>query len=88
MDFGCGTGEIAHRSHFLGRMGCTHWDVNHGLLDLTRRRAELDGLADRVTMVFGKIGEVEPRPVDVIVVNKVLHHCFPLETRSRVVAVA
>jgi SAM-dependent methyltransferase len=79
LDFGCGTGEIATQIAFLGAHRVYALDVNHGLLDLTRRRAELDGLADRVTMVFGKFGEVEPRPVDVIVVNKVLHHCFPLE---------
>jgi SAM-dependent methyltransferase len=79
LDFGCGTGEIATQIAFLGANRIYALDVTPGLLDLTRRRAELDGVADRIETVFGMVQDIEPRPVDVIVVNKVLHHCCPLE---------
>jgi len=79
LDFGCGTGEIATQIAFLGANRVYALDVTSGLLDLTRRRAELDGVADRIQTVCGKIQDVEPRPVDVILAFAVLHHCFPLE---------
>jgi SAM-dependent methyltransferase len=79
LDFGCGTGEIATQIAFLGANRVYALDVTTGLLDSTRRRAELDGVADRIQTVCGMIQDVERRPVDVIVSCAVLHHCFPLE---------
>lgn len=79
LDFGCGTGEIATQIAFLGANRVYALDVTAGLLDSTRRRAELDGVADRIQTVCGMIQDVEPRPVDVIIAFAVLHHCFPLE---------
>ena len=79
LDFGCGTGEITTQLAFLGAKRVYALDVTRGLLDSTRRRAELDGVADRVEIICGTVQEVEPRPVDVIIAYAVLHHCFPLE---------
>jgi SAM-dependent methyltransferase len=79
LDFGCGTGEITSQIAMLGANKVYGLDVTPGLLDQTQRRAELDGLADRVETVCGMIQDVEPRPVDVIIAFAVLHHCFPLE---------
>jgi len=78
LDFGCGTGEIATQIALLGANRVYALDVTTGLLDSTRRRAELDGVANRIETVCGMIQDVEPRPVDVIVAFAVLHHCFPL----------
>lgn len=80
LDFGCGTGEITTQIAFLGAHRVYALDVTAGLLDSTRRRAELDGVADRVETICGLVQDVEPRPVDVIIAFAVLHHCFPLET--------
>jgi SAM-dependent methyltransferase len=80
LDFGCGTGEITTQLAFLGANKVYALDVTPGLLDSTRRRAELDSVADRVETVCGFVQDVEPRPVDVIVAHAVLHHCFPLES--------
>lgn len=79
LDFGCGTGEITTQIALLGANRVYALDVTPGLLDSTRRRAELDGVADRIQTICGMAQDVEPRPVDVIVAFAVLHHCFPLE---------
>ena len=79
LDFGCGTGEIATQLAFLGANRVYALDVTPGLLDQTRQRAELDGVADRIQTVCGMVQDVEPRAVNVIVAFAVLHHCFPLE---------
>src|SRR5450755_1451872 len=78
LDFGCGTGEIATQIAFLGANRVYALDITPGLLESTRRRAELDGVADRIQTVCGMVQDIEPRPVDVIVAFAVLHHCSPL----------
>ncbi len=80
LDFGCGTGEITTQIALLGANCVYALDVTPGLLQATRRRAELDGVLDRVRTICGMVQDVEPRPVDVIIAFGVLHHCFPLET--------
>jgi 2-polyprenyl-3-methyl-5-hydroxy-6-metoxy-1,4-benzoquinol methylase len=79
LDFGCGTGEITTQLAFLGAKQVWGLDVTPGLLRQTQRRAELDGVADRVQTFCGMIQDIEPHPVDVILAFAVLHHCFPLE---------
>jgi SAM-dependent methyltransferase len=79
LDFGCGTGEITTQLAFLGANRVYALDVTSGLLDCTRRRAELDGVSSQVETICGFVQEVEPRPVDVAIAFAVLHHCFPLE---------
>src|ERR1700693_5934419 len=79
LDFGCGTGEISTQAAFLGARGVYALDVTEGLLDCTKRRAELDAVSRQDETICGFCQEVEPRPVDVITAFAVLHHCFPLE---------
>jgi SAM-dependent methyltransferase len=79
LDFGCGTGEIATQLAFLGANKVYALDVTPGLLDHTRRRAELDEVSDRVETICGMVQDVEAKPVDVVIAFAVLHHCFPLE---------
>jgi SAM-dependent methyltransferase len=79
LDFGCGTGEIATQLAFLGAKRVYALDVTPGLLESTRRRAELDGVSGQVETVHAPIQEIPPRPVDVVLAFAVLHHCFPLQ---------
>jgi len=74
LDFGCGNGEIATQIAFLGAKVVYALDVIPELLDMTQRRAELDGVADRIQTVCGMVQDVEPRQVDVIIAHLVLHH--------------
>jgi SAM-dependent methyltransferase len=74
LDFGCGTGEITTQLALLGASRVVAVDVTPGLLEMTRRRAELDGVSGRVDTICGHITEIEPRPVDVVLCYAVLHH--------------
>ncbi len=74
LDFGCGTGEITTQLALLGATRVIAMDVTPGLLDITRRRAELDGVADRVRTVCGDITTLAPEPVDFVLAYAVLHH--------------
>ena len=78
MDFGCGTGEITTQLALLGAKKVYAMDVTQGLLDVTRHRAELDGVSDRVECICDFVQNVEPKPVDLVVAFAVLHHCHPL----------
>lgn len=74
LDFGCGTGEISTQLALLGARQVIGVDVTLELLDATRKRSELDRVADRVTLQCGDICELEPRPVDIVLAYAVLHH--------------
>jgi SAM-dependent methyltransferase len=74
VDLGCGTGEITTQLAMLGASKVVALDVTPGLLEQTRRRAELDGVSDRVQTFCGDILSVEPQPVDVVLSFAVLHH--------------
>jgi len=41
---------------------------------MTRRRAELDGVSDRVQAICGDLATIEPQPVDIALAFAVLHH--------------
>jgi SAM-dependent methyltransferase len=79
LDFGCGTGEISTQVAFLNANRVYAFDINPKLLELTRRRASLDGVADQVETICGPMDDLDAKPVDVIIAFAVLHHCFPLE---------
>jgi SAM-dependent methyltransferase len=49
-------------------------DVTPELLDVTRRRAELDHVSDRVVLQCGDICDLQPQPVDIVLAYAVLHH--------------
>jgi len=78
LDFGCGTGEITTQLALFGAKKVYALDVTPGLLEITRRRAELDGVADRVETICDFIQNVQPRQVDLVVAYAVLHHCHPI----------
>jgi SAM-dependent methyltransferase len=74
LDFGCGTGEITTQLAILGASRVIGVDVDSRLIDMTRRRAELDGVSDRVQAICGDLAMIEPQPVDVVLSYAVLHH--------------
>lgn len=74
LDFGCGTGEITCQLAMLGARQVIGVDVTPGLLEASRRRAELDGVSDRIVLQHGDICDLEPHPVDVVLAYAVLHH--------------
>jgi 2-polyprenyl-3-methyl-5-hydroxy-6-metoxy-1,4-benzoquinol methylase len=74
LDFGCGTGEITTQLALLGTSRVIGVDVTPGLIEMTRLRAELDGVSERVEAICCNILELEPRPVDVASAHAVLHH--------------
>ena len=82
-DFGCGSGEMATR---LGSMGyrVEGYDVSPELIEVARKRAELDGVADRVTFVVadGASDSLPKAKFDALLAMSVLHH-LPLEEGLR-----
>jgi SAM-dependent methyltransferase len=74
LDFGCGTGEITTQLAALGASRVISVDIDPGLMRMTRRRAELDGVSERVQLFCGDIATLAPQPVDVALCFAVLHH--------------
>lgn len=74
LDFGCGTGEITTQLALLGASQVIGVDVTAGLVEMTRRRAELDQVSERVKVICGDIRDLRPEPVDVVLSFAVLHH--------------
>jgi SAM-dependent methyltransferase len=74
LDFGCGTGEITTQLGALGASRVIGVDIDPRLIEMTGRRAELDGVSDRVQLFCGDIATIEPQPVDVALCFAVLHH--------------
>jgi len=80
LDFGCGEGELSTQIAWLGA-NVTGVDLSPELVEVARRRVELDGLTDRVELLSGDILEMDgmERRFDVVVCCAVLHH-VPLES--------
>ena len=74
LDFGCGTGEVTTQLAALGASRVIGLDVAPGLVEMARRRAELDQVSDRVQLFCGDVATIEPQPVDVVLCLNVLHH--------------
>jgi ubiquinone/menaquinone biosynthesis C-methylase UbiE len=75
LDFGCGSGDSSTELAFCG-YEVTGLDVSPDLLELARKRAELDGVAERCQFVLADGGQA-PFPdntFDMILVQAVLHH--------------
>ncbi len=76
LDFGCGEGMLTTQFALLGAR-VTGVDVSPDLIDLARRRAELDRVSDRVRLLEGdvlELGALRERSFDAIVCSAVLHH--------------
>lgn len=83
-DFGCGSGEMATR---LGRLGyhVEGYDVSPDVLEVARKRAELDGVSDKVSFAVADGGSSDSMPkgrYDAVLAMSVLHH-LPLEEGLR-----
>lgn len=74
LDFGCGTGEITSQLALLGAARVIAIDLTPGLLEMTQKQAELDGVAERVLTICGDVTTVPPYPVDFVLAFAVLHH--------------
>lgn len=75
LDVGCGEGEDAV---LLAKLGAkvTGFDVSPGAIAVAKRRAEIDGVSDRVSFICAPLGEAQlPKAAfDVIWFDNILHH--------------
>jgi 2-polyprenyl-3-methyl-5-hydroxy-6-metoxy-1,4-benzoquinol methylase len=75
LDVGCGEGEDAV---LLAKLGATvtGFDVSPGAIQVAQRRAEIDGVSDRVSFICAPLSEAQlPRATfDVIWFDNILHH--------------
>jgi SAM-dependent methyltransferase len=74
LDFGCGTGVITSQLALLGAERVIAIEINPELVAMTKARAQVDGVADRITAYCADIMSVTPEPVDIVFSNVVLHH--------------
>jgi SAM-dependent methyltransferase len=75
LDVGCGTGEISTQIALLGAH-VVGIDVDAALIEISRRRAELDGLSERCDFFLGDLPALSPvlGGFDYVVCYAVLHH--------------
>jgi SAM-dependent methyltransferase len=77
VDVGCGAGAAACAfAHRTGDAGVVALDRDPRLIDIARRRAEAEGVADRVRWASGEIGRLPLPPGSAAVVwaSGVVHH--------------
>jgi 2-polyprenyl-3-methyl-5-hydroxy-6-metoxy-1,4-benzoquinol methylase len=87
LEFGCGEGFISTQLAKLGAR-VTAVDISAELIDLAKRRAELDGVRDRITFISDDLTQSRPRAdqFDVVICHAVLHHVEKGAVRSLLVA--
>ncbi len=73
LDFGCGTGQTSTQLATLGAF-VVGIDISPELIELARRRAELDGVTDRVQFQNVDLLQAPPDSFDLILCSAVLHH--------------
>jgi 2-polyprenyl-3-methyl-5-hydroxy-6-metoxy-1,4-benzoquinol methylase len=75
LDFGCGTGQTSTQLAALGAF-VVGMDISPELIQIARRRAELDGVTDRVEFRNVDLLQAPPPPdsFDLILCSAVLHH--------------
>src|SRR3954464_88434 len=75
LDVGCGEGEDAILLAKLGALG-TGFDGSPGAISVAKRRAEIDGVSDRVSFICAPLAEAQlPQgSFDVIWFDNILHH--------------
>lgn len=79
LDYCCGEGEI---TVLMAMKGAKVWafDLSPNSVEVTRRRAEINGVLDRVTLTVCKAG-ADPFPdqfFDLVIGQGALHHLLPL----------
>ncbi len=75
LDFGCGEGTVTvHVANFGGQV--TAMDLSPELIEVAERRAQLDGMAQRIQFKVGDILELPPpkNTFDYVLCSAVLHH--------------
>ncbi len=89
LDVGCGTGGLAVEVLRRGASEATGIDLSPGSIDLARHGAAEAGLSDRSSFEVGDGAEVDLRPHDVVLLDKVIC-CYPEPDRlvARSVAAA
>jgi 2-polyprenyl-3-methyl-5-hydroxy-6-metoxy-1,4-benzoquinol methylase len=75
LDFGCGEGEVSTQLAKLGAY-VTGVDISPDLIEVARKRAELDGVQDRVQFLVCDVEDspLPPGKFDVLFCYAVLHH--------------
>ena len=73
LDFGCGTGQTSTQLAALGAF-VVGIDISPELIELARRRAELDGVADQVQFQNVDLLKAPPDSFDLVLCSAVLHH--------------
>ncbi len=77
LDVGAGTGENSLVFAALGAH-VTSLDISPGSLEVVRRRAEISGIADRVTTVCSPLEQWESgQRFDIVWIDSFLHHVIP-----------
>lgn len=75
LEVGCGTGNL---STYMALRGArtVGVDVSAGMLELARRRARVNGVADRTTFLVQPVEDLDEPDgsFDVVIANQVLHH--------------
>jgi 2-polyprenyl-3-methyl-5-hydroxy-6-metoxy-1,4-benzoquinol methylase len=76
IDVGCGDGRDTVLLAKLGAARVTGVDIAPGAIELARRRAELDGVADRVDFVCAPVetASIPSGSYDIVWCNAILHH--------------
>ena len=75
LEVGCGTGNLS-TYHALRGAQAVGVDVSAGMLGLARRRAEVNGVSDRVELIAQPIEDLDEPDgsFDFVMANQVLHH--------------
>ena len=75
LDFGCGTGETSTQLAALGA-SVVGMDISPESIAVSRRRADLDGVSDRVQFLAADLVQQPPaaNTFDLILCSAVLHH--------------
>jgi 2-polyprenyl-3-methyl-5-hydroxy-6-metoxy-1,4-benzoquinol methylase len=73
LDFGCGTGQTSTQLAALGAF-VVGIDISPELIELARRRAELDGVTDHVQFQNVDLLKAPADSFDLILCSAVLHH--------------
>ncbi len=75
LEVGCGSGTLSSY-HALRGARAVGVDVSEGMLAIARRRAEMNGVADRVELIAAAIEDLDEPDgsFDAVIANQVLHH--------------
>lgn len=76
LEIGCGSGDLTRELVRQGASTALGMDLAEGALGVARRRAEEEGLSDRIEYRLGNGAKEQLEPHDVVVLDKVIC-CYP-----------